>query len=939
MKRRIETLLCAWAAILALTCAATEVAAQASTPGKGVPAAKTADAGAKAPELGPPAQAGPRSDAGGVTAEVGESARTDAGTAAPATADAGGEDASSDAATADAAAVDPNAVTPPAVLTAEEAPYPEQALAERREATVLLVLTIGADGKVEDAALAGPKVGSGFDEVALETARRLTFVPATKGGKPIRSRIQYQFQFKPAPLAPEAPPESSLVLTVRSAENDRPIVGAEVLVTHPDDPNFALRLTTDAEGMVRESGLRPGRYELALNHPRFTSERHAEELTPNQSTELTYRLGTVSDIEEYGAVARVKAPPREVTRRTIQREELTRVAGTRGDALRTIELLPGVSRPPFTAGLVLVRGSAPGDTQVLLDGVPVPLLYHFGGLTSFINSRALERIDFYPGNFSVRYGRAIGGIIDVGVRDPAVDTYRGVIDVNLPLDSSLLLEGPITDKASFMVGGRRSYLGEVLTAGAPSDVGTLAAPVYYDYQGFVTYRPTDRDHLRIGSYGASDRIEVLFADNDDDPAIQGVEVSTQFHRAQLGWKHQYTKKLEHDLQFSFGRTSDVVRFPPDFNLDLVVNEFYLRAEWRYRFSEKLQLIAGTDNQAGIFSVSYLGPAPPDQESSGEGANFGALPVLAYRKKGISFTASGYVELAIMPVKPLRIVPGMRIEYYDLTGRYTYDPRMAVIYSVTDSTRLKAGVGLFSQPPSPPQALRGFGNPNLDWTKAVHYSAGFEHDFTEAFSLGMEGFYKNVYDRVVSTDFQAAAARGVTDPPPFENGGIGRIYGLEVSGRKLAKGRWFGFLSYTLMRSERKDHDEPWRLFNFDQTHIFALAGSVRLGRGWEVGGTMRAVTGNPDTPIVGASFDQDLGVYSPENGRLNSTRTPTFHRLDLRTEKKWTFDSWRLAFYVDVQNVYNRRHPEGITYNYNYKESAAIKGLPILPIIGLRGER
>jgi TonB family protein len=917
MMGRIDTPSLAWAAILGLLSFSSVASAQVPPPRY---APTQADAGATYA----PNTAWPSSLDGGVR---GLNAADAAATAW-------------DASTQSDAAVDPNALTMPSVVTAAEPAYPEAALAEKREATVLLVLTIAADGRVEDAVIGGAPSGYGFDEAALEAARRIVFAPATKGGKPIRARIQYQFQFRP-PAPPPAPEQRTgdFEITLRSAEDNRPVVGAEAIFARPDEPAFALRLTSDGDGRIRAPGLTPGSYDIALSHPRFTSERHTEQLTPGETTELTYRFAPVSDVEEYGAVARVKAPPREVTRRTIQREELTRVAGTRGDALRTIELLPGVSRPPFTAGIVLVRGAAPGDTQILLDGVPVPLLYHFGGLTSFINSRALERIDFYPGNFSVRYGRAIGGIIDVGVRDAATDSYRGVVDINLPLDSSLLLEGPITDKASFMVGGRRSYLGEVLTAGAPDNAGPLAAPVYYDYQGFVTYRPTDRDRLRIGGYGSSDRLQVLFTEKDDDPAIERIEVAQQFHRAQVGWRHQYTKKLDHDLQFAAGRNSDVISFPPDFNLDLVIRELYLRAEWRYRVSDKLQLIAGTDNQAGFFSVSYLGPTLPDQEGSGAGAEFEVLPQLRYRKDGFGYSLAGYVEAAITPVKPLRIVPGMRIGYDQLIDRFAYDPRIAIIYSVLEGTRVKAGVGLFSQPPLAPQALRGFGNPNLLWTKAIHYSAGVEHDFTEVLSLGLEGFYKDIYDRVVSTDFQAATMRGMTNPLPYDNDGIGRVYGLEVSGRKQAKGRWFGFLSYTLMKSERKDHDQPWRLFNYDQTHILSLAGTALLGRGWEAGGVLRVVTGNPTTPIAGASFDQDIGEYTPENGRFNSVRTPTFHRLDIRVEKKWTFDWWRLAAYLDIQNVYNRRHPEGTSYSFDYRQRAAIKGLPIIPIIGVRGER
>lgn len=840
----------------------------------------------------------------------------------------------------DAGAPEPNQLTPPKLLAFVDAGYPDAARAEQREGAVLLALTIGDDGFVEDAVVLEP-AGYGFDELAQTAARRFVFEPATRAGQPTRARIQYRYEFHYTPPPPPPPPvEARLTLTLRSAQNDAPIAGAELIITMPGDPDFALRLVSDAAGHVDAANLRDGSYQLAVAHPRFAAERHAEQLVAGQTTELTYRLSPARSYEEYGATARAKAPPREVTRRTIEREELTRVAGTRGDALRTIELLPGVARPPFGTGQVLIRGSAPADTQVLLDGIPVPLLYHFGGLTSFINSRALERIDFYPGNFSARYGRHTGGVIDVGVRDSATNGYHGVVDVNLPLDSSFLVEGPMGDKASFMVGARRSYFGEVLKAVVPKDsVGALAAPVYYDYQAFVNYKPTDRDRLRIGAYGASDRFDVLFAPDDADPSVQGLELGQQFHRVHFGWRRQYSQKLEHDMQVSYAREHNVIKVPPDFNLDLVLNTVYARAEWRYRMNKAVQLIVGTDSNAGNFDASYLGPSLPDGERADQGGqSFGALPILRYSNKAAAYQLAGYTEVALTPTRWLRVVPGLRLDYDSLIRRFAFDPRIAGIVTVHEGWRIKAGVGVFSQPPDAPQQLRGFGNPNLAFIKAIHYSVGVEHDFTDDLSLNIEGFFKNIYRRVVATDVQARALRGEIDPPPFDNDGIGRIYGLEVAGRKSAKGRWFGFLSYTLMRSERKDHDEPWRLFNYDQTHIFSAAGTVKLGRGWEMGGVIRIVTGNPYTPIVGSSYNQDVGSYSPVYGAFNSRRAPTFNRFDWRTEKTWRFDSWRLALYLDVQNAYNAKNREGVTYSFDYKRESAIRGIPIIPVLGVRGE-
>ena len=43
----------------------------------------------------------------------------------------------------------------------------------------------------------------------------------------------------------------------------------------------------------------------------------------------------------------------------------------------------------------------------------------------------------------------------------------------------------------------------------------------------------------------------------------------------------------------------------------------------------------------------------------------------------------------------------------------------------------------------------------------------------------------------------------------------------------------------------------------------------------------------------------------PDNSRYNSGREPAYHQLDVRVDKIWYFDHWRLGFYIDVQNVYN----------------------------------
>ena len=71
---------------------------------------------------------------------------------------------------------------------------------------------------------------------------------------------------------------------------------------------------------------------------------------------------------------------------------------------------------------------------------------------------------------------------------------------------------------------------------------------------------------------------------------------------------------------------------------------------------------------------------------------------------------------------------------------------------------------------------------------------------------------------------------------------------------------------------------------------------------------------------------------------LNSARNPFFNRVDIRVEKQWWFESWKLALFLDVQNAFNRQNQEALLYNYDYTQTSRVNGLPIIPSLGLRGE-
>ncbi|HZH04918.1 MAG TPA: ligand-gated channel protein, partial [Myxococcaceae bacterium] len=152
-------------------------------------------------------------------------------------------------------------------------------------------------------------------------------------------------------------------------------------------------------------------------------------------------------------------------------------------------------------------------------------------------------------------------------------------------------------------------------------------------------------------------------------------------------------------------------------------------------------------------------------------------------------------------------------------------------------------------------------------------------------------------------------------------------------------RFFGWVSYTLSQSERRDATTGrFRLFNLDQPHNFIGVASYKLPKDFILGTRVRYSSGTLDTPVAGAVYDANANAYISLPGEPFSRRLPAFFALDIRLDKRFVYQDWVLTLYADVQNVTNRRNVEGVTYNFDFTEQAYVRGLPILPAIGVRGD-
>ncbi len=826
----------------------------------------------------------------------------------------------------------PRLASPPRLREEVRVELPPGTVFPAAEVTVVLSLEVGADGKVEKAAVE-QGAGEPFDAAALEAARRMEFEPGRLGGGeavPVAITFALRIAQPPPPPPPEKPPPVALAGTLLERGTRRPLAGVQVDARVGE--GAVASAVTDGSGRFRLE-VPAAAFRLVAapeGHRRLDAPVEAR---PGEEREETFFLE--AEPSGYVAVVRGERVHSEITRQVVPREEVELVAGTQGDTLKAVTNLPGVARPSFGGGNLVLRGSNPGDSAVFVDGLQIPALYHFGGLRSTFAPRFLDSLEFVPGNFSADYGRLTGGIVNVRVRDPAKDLLRGEADFNL-YDGGAAVEGPISERWSAGAAFRRSWVGDLLPLFIPSDASLTfrTAPSFYDYQFLATRAGGEGDKLRLLFFGSQDELVALLRRPGNDPSIAGnLQFRIAFHELMGTYTRPLSPSLRQETSLALGLQESDVAIGPELFFDLRVLRADLRSTFAWQARTWLEARAGLDAQATRYDISLDLPQPPQEGEPGTPVS--TRPRVVTAQTGTLWSPGAFAELRILPREGLALVPSLRVDHTSAIGRTSLDPRFAVRWTAAPGTVLKAGAGVYQQPPDPAQSVREIGTPDLLPKRSFQYSAGVERLVSAGVDLDVGAFYKDLSRLVVRNE----AASLDPAAPRYVNLGKGRVYGLEVLFRARLGERLFGWIAYTFQRSLRTDGPGlPERRFDQDQPHILTALGTWRASARWAFGARYRLVSGNPYTPVTGSIYEANGDVYVPMHGGTNAARLGTFSSLDLRVDRTWTWDRWRLSAYLDVQNVTNRGNQEGWQYSFDYRQRTPLTGLPVLPIFGLKGE-
>lgn len=857
-------------------------------------------------------------------------------------------------------------LVPPKLSKFVEAVYPPDKQAAGVAAKVVLSIEINAEGRVDNVEVV-TSAGPDFDAAAVAAARQFEFQPARMDGAATPVKIQYAYRFQIKEVMVALGPQINFegVILYRDKAEAVPEVKVRVV-------DLEVETITDDNGAFAFTDLPVGTHIIELSAKQLVTVRTEEEITKGVKKTVKYSVEErEADVDEE-AVVRAPRIKKEVVETRVRTEEARRVPGTQGDTLKVVQNLPGVARSAFGSGALVVWGAAPQDTRVNVDGVEVPALYHVGGMRSTVNADLVKSINLAPGSYGAEYGRGLGGLVRVDLRELQTEGVHGYVAADV-VDTSGMLSVALSPSVQLAVAGRYGYLDRTLTAAVSTDVGDyFPIPRYDDYQARVTVK-LRKDENVSATYLASDdylRRTIPSA----DPLKARTQDSTLKYRRVLT---RYTRLLDDGSSFtlapSFGwdDSSSTSHFGPiPTTLDVSAWQYALRASYRRKVASSATLSLGADAQGRSSSLHRFGSVnQPARE--GDVVVFGQPPGTdvnsdAWKINQVSAAAFAFCEISL---GKLTLTPGLRFEPtindgnlrlpatvgvpnvgYTRLGtpanpipgdsswisilRRLPNPRLAADYRATRQLSLTVGGGVYGQAPQPEDMSPVFGNPSIDMSTAIHASGGGAYRLTGTLSFEAIGFYKRLYDLV---------ARSASPSPPvaqaLQQTGIGQSYGAQFLLRQEMVGGFFGWISYTLSRSERRDRpDSSWRLFDYDQTHVLAALASYDIWRGLQVGVRFRYATGAPRTPVMGGWFNARDNQYEPIFGVQNTTRIPSFYSLDARIEKGFVWQRMRLELYVDVQNLTNRKNPEELTYSPDFSKRDYITGLPILAVGGARLE-
>lgn len=601
------------------------------------------------------------------------------------------------------------------------------------------------------------------------------------------------------------------------------------------------------------------------------------------------------------------------------------------DILKTLQLLPGVKSSGDGSSGFYVRGGAADQNLILLDEATVYNASHLLGFFSTFNSDALKDVTLYKGNMPAQFGGRLASVMDVRMSDGNNKNYEVSGGIGL-IASRLMVQGPIVkNKGSFLISGRRTYADMFLKLSNNPDQRNNKL-YFYDLNLKANYTLGEKDRLYLSGYFGKDVIGVGKLFSIDWGNATGT----------LRWNHVFNAKLFSNTSLIYSNYNYNIGLKVDKNDIKIISRI---ADWNLK--QEFQFYPNPKNtiKFGINSIHHDIIPGEIRASESSGVNNITL------SKRYGWENAAFINNDWKASPHFSLSYGLRLSAYSVLGPGNYynfdgsgnvldtmkyrsgdfvktyfnlEPRLSGSYIIDEANSIKASYArntqhmhLLSNTTSTSPTDRWIPNsniikPEISDQVSVGYYRNLNHD---KYEVSFETYYKGMQNQLDYRDGAQINGNELIEADLLF--GIGRAYGAEFSLKKK-EGKFTGWISYTLARTERKIdgiNNNNWYAARQDQTHNIAVVGIYHLNKKWTVSGTFVYNTGNAVTFPSGKYQvgNEWLYLYSERNGY----RMPAYHRLDLgatckvRDTKHYTSE---LAF--SLYNAYGRQN----AYIINFRE-------------------
>jgi hypothetical protein len=682
---------------------------------------------------------------------------------------------------------------------------------------------------------------------------------------------------------------------------------------------------TNNSGYYMISGIRPGTYTVVWSFVGYTEVRQEISFGPGENIRMDVDLNP-GDLSLQELV--VEADAFDEERQAIGSAQVsTRLvkqvpAVLQADVFRSLQLLPGIkAASDFSSGLY-IRGGSPDQTLILLDRTTVYNPTHFFGFFSTFNPDAIKDIRLYKGAYPAEYGGRLGSVVDIYNKDGNRNRMAGSLSLGL-LSSRASIEGPYS-KGSYMLAFRRSTLEPILAVLRKQTDNVPDSFYFYDINGKLNFDANENNRISLAFYSGVDDVNF--------PVGEDLRFNLKYGNRTLSttWTHILTPRVFTNLTvtgsnyfssplFEFGGTS--------FERENTVYDFSVKGDLEWMPSGVHSVRAGI----------WAGNLKLDLNDRFDGNETLTSDI----QTGY---ASFYLQDRWMLTNRWTILAGLRGNYFSRGDYFRLDPRLSVEYDLSSGVKLQTAYGRYHQFLSliTNEAFSGFDiwlttADGIPPSWGDQFGAGIKYTPSRTYNLEFELYYRSMRG-LFELDPRIPDAAGLEYAELFRFGD-GYAYGFEMFLEKTT-GRLNGFIGYTFGNTRRRFkgyNDGNFYPPKYDRTHDLNLVLNYNLSSRWMVTSVFSYATGQAFTEPLGRTRIRDPFGSQPNDpiivGRVNASRLPDYHRLDLSATYYSTFFGLgNSELQIQVINAYSRRNIW--FYDFDLDEDPPERTeIPLLPVI------